>query len=65
MRESLRLTWSRGIARLSTSVKNWIERRGDLFYDVTSDTPELGSGRRTITQRNPEVRAFLAWTYNH
>jgi hypothetical protein len=35
-------------------------------YDVTSDTPQFGvAGRRTITQRNPEVRAFLAWTYNH
>jgi len=43
---------------------------GSLFfrrshYDVTSATPELEPGRRTITQRNPEVRAFLAWTYNH
>jgi Domain of unknown function (DUF3943) len=34
-------------------------------YDVTSETPEITPGRRTITQRNPEVRAFLAWTYNH
>jgi hypothetical protein len=35
-------------------------------YDVTGDTPEFGeAGRRTITQRNPEVRAFVAWTYNH
>jgi hypothetical protein len=34
-------------------------------YDVTSDTPELAPGRRTITQRNPEVRLFLAWNYNH
>jgi hypothetical protein len=34
-------------------------------YDVTSETPELGSGRRTITQRNPEARVFLAWNYNH
>jgi hypothetical protein len=35
-------------------------------YDVTEDTPEFGAaGRRTITQRNPEVRAFVAWTYNH
>jgi hypothetical protein len=34
-------------------------------YDVTSATPELPPGRRTITQRNPEVRAFVAWTYNH
>jgi hypothetical protein len=34
-------------------------------YDVTSDVPNVTPGRRTITQRNPEVRAFLAWTYNH
>jgi hypothetical protein len=35
-------------------------------YDVTDDTPEFGAaGRRTITQRNPEVRLFLAWNYNH
>jgi hypothetical protein len=34
-------------------------------YDVTSDTPEFGSGRRTITQRNPELRVFLGWNYNH
>jgi hypothetical protein len=34
-------------------------------YDVTSETPELAPGRRTITQRNPELRAFVAWNYNH
>jgi hypothetical protein len=37
-------------------------------YDFTgSDLPPLVGepGRRTITQRNPEVRAFVAWTYNH
>jgi hypothetical protein len=35
-------------------------------YDVTDDTPEFGAaGRRTITQRNPEARLFVAWTYNH
>jgi hypothetical protein len=34
-------------------------------YDVTSATPELAPGRRTITQRNPEVRVFVTWTYNH
>jgi hypothetical protein len=35
-------------------------------YEITEDTPEFGeAGRRTITQRNPEVRVFLAWTYNH
>ena len=35
-------------------------------YNVTEDTPEFGeAGRRTITQRNPEIRAFVAWTYNH
>jgi uncharacterized protein DUF3943 len=34
-------------------------------YDVTSATPDITPGRRTVTQRNPEVRVFLAWTYNH
>jgi hypothetical protein len=37
-------------------------------YDFTgSDLPPLVGepGRRTLTQRNPEVRAFLAWTYSH
>jgi hypothetical protein len=34
-------------------------------YDVTSEVPNITPGRRTITQRNPEVRAFLAWTYSH
>ncbi len=37
-------------------------------YDFTgSDLPPLVGepGRRTITQRNPEVRLFVAWTYNH
>jgi opacity protein-like surface antigen len=35
-------------------------------YNVTVDTPEFGPPRRqTITQRNPELRAFVAWNYNH
>ena len=37
-------------------------------YDFTgSDLPPLVGepGRRTLTQRNPEVRAFLAWSYSH
>jgi len=35
-------------------------------YNVTVETPEFGPPRRqTITQRNPEARLFLAWTYNH
>jgi hypothetical protein len=37
-------------------------------YDFTGSDlpPKVGEpGRRTITQRNPEVRVFLAWTYNH
>jgi hypothetical protein len=37
-------------------------------YDFTgSDLPPLVGepGRRTVTQRNPELRAFLAWTYHH
>ena len=27
--------------------------------------PEIGTGRRTITQRNPEARVFLTWSYSH
>lgn len=44
---------------------------GSLFfrrshYDVDRSTlPNLEPGRRTITQRNPEVRVFLSWTLNH
>jgi Domain of unknown function (DUF3943) len=35
-------------------------------YDLDrSVLPNVPPGRRTITQRNPEVRAFLSWTYNH
>jgi hypothetical protein len=36
-------------------------------YDFAgSGVPEsIGTGRRTITQRNPEARVFLAWTYSH
>ena len=35
-------------------------------YNITEDTPEFGEARRqTITQRNPEIRAFVAWNYNH
>ena len=35
-------------------------------YDVSeSDFTGLPPGRRTITQRNPEVRAFVAWSFTH
>jgi hypothetical protein len=35
-------------------------------YDVAeSDFTGLPPGRRTITQRNPEIRAYVAWTYTH
>jgi hypothetical protein len=37
-------------------------------YDFTgSDLPPLVGepGRRTVTQRNPEARVFLAWSYSH
>jgi hypothetical protein len=35
-------------------------------YDVGESTlPGLAPGRRTVTQRNPEARVFLSWTYNH
>jgi hypothetical protein len=35
-------------------------------YDVAqSELPRTPPGRYTVTQRNPEVRVFLSWTYNH
>ena len=35
-------------------------------YDVVQSVfPNLPEGRRTITQRNPEVRLFVSWNYNH
>ena len=35
-------------------------------YDVTeSDFTGLPPGRQTVTQRNPEIRAYVAWTYTH
>ena len=35
-------------------------------YDLDRSTlPNVPEGRRTVTQRNPEVRAFVSWTYNH
>jgi hypothetical protein len=30
-------------------------------YDLSSSGTAVSSGRRTITQRNPELRAYLAW----
>ena len=44
---------------------------GSLFfrrshYDVAESTlPRTQPGRYTVTQRNPEARVFVAWTYNH
>jgi uncharacterized protein DUF3943 len=35
-------------------------------YDVSlSQIHSIAPGRYTITKRNPEVRLFLSWTYNH
>jgi hypothetical protein len=47
-----------------------IGAEGSIFfrrshYDLnSSDIPGLPPGRRTITQRNPEVRVNLTWTYS-
>ena len=44
---------------------------GSLFfrrshYDVDASTfPRVQPGRYTVTQRNPEARVFVSWTYNH
>ena len=40
-------------------------RRSHYDFKGSGVPPEIGEGRRTITQRNPEARLFLAWTYNH
>ncbi len=39
-------------------------RRSHYDFEGSGVPPEIGTGRRTVTQRNPEVRLFLAWTYN-
>jgi hypothetical protein len=40
-------------------------RRSHYDFDGSGVPPEIGTGRRTITQRNPEARVFLAWSYSH
>ncbi len=40
-------------------------RRSHYDFEGSGVPPEIGEGRRTITQRNPEARVFLAWAYNH
>ena len=37
-------------------------RRSHYDFAGSGVPPAIGEGRRTITQRNPEVRVFLAWT---
>ena len=40
-------------------------RRSHYDFEGSGVPPEIGTGRRTITQRNPEARIFLAWSYSH
>ncbi|HEY8231769.1 MAG TPA: hypothetical protein VIJ10_03810, partial [Vicinamibacteria bacterium] len=40
-------------------------RRSHYDFDGSGVPPEIGTGRRTITQRNPEARVFLTWSYQH
>ena len=40
-------------------------RRSHYDFAGSGVPPEIGTGRRTITQRNPEARVFLTWNYNH
>jgi hypothetical protein len=40
-------------------------RRSHYDFDGSGVPPEIGTGRRTITQRNPEARVFVTWTYSH
>jgi len=39
-------------------------RRSHYDFEGSGVPPAIGTGRRTITQRNPEARVFLSWTYN-
>jgi hypothetical protein len=69
---------SHGVQQLQVKLEVPIFRRlaigadGSVFfqrshYDFAGSgvPPEIGEGRRTITQRNPEARVFLTWYYNH
>ncbi len=40
-------------------------RRSHFDFDGSGVPAEIGTGRRTITQRNPEARVFLTWNLNH
>jgi hypothetical protein len=40
-------------------------RRSHYDFAGSGVPPEIGEGRRTVTQRNPEARVFLAWSYSH
>ena len=53
--------------RLAAGVETSLFFRRSHYDFAGSDLPPLVGepGRRTVTQRNPEVRAFLAWTYSH
>jgi hypothetical protein len=39
-------------------------RRSHYDFEGSGVPPEIGEGRRTVTQRNPEARVFLSWTYS-
>jgi hypothetical protein len=40
-------------------------RRSHYDFAGSGVPARIGTGRRTITQRNPEVRVFLTWSYTH
>ena len=40
-------------------------RRSHYDFAGSGVPPEIGTGRRTITQRNPEARVFLTWSLSH
>jgi hypothetical protein len=40
-------------------------RRSHYDFAGSGVPSEIGTGRRTITQRNPEARVFLTWNLNH
>ena len=39
-------------------------RRSHYDFEGSGVPPAIGEGRRTITQRNPEARVFLTWSYD-
>jgi hypothetical protein len=40
-------------------------RRSHFDFSGSGVPPEIGTGRRTVTQRNPEARVFLTWSLYH